>query len=74
MNRRVVFFRCTANLPLTKKSKNSRMGSGKGALLRWAIKLVKNSIVLVTNNIPTIILLRVVKLWNKTIPFKVKVI
>ena len=28
-----------ANYPLTKKSKNSRMGKGKGVFLRWSIRL-----------------------------------
>lgn len=33
-NHRKVLFYCYPNYPLTKKSKNSRMGSGKGYFLR----------------------------------------
>jgi ribosomal protein L16/L10AE len=29
------------NIPLTKKSKNSRMGKGKGSLYRWLVRLPK---------------------------------
>lgn len=28
-----------ANFPISKKSKNSRMGKGKGSFVRWLIKL-----------------------------------
>lgn len=30
------------NYPVTKKSKNARMGKGKGSFLRWVIRLKKN--------------------------------
>ena len=32
----------TGNFPISKKSKNSRMGKGKGSFLRWSIKLKQN--------------------------------
>lgn len=39
------------NFPITKKSKNSRMGKGKGSFLRWVIRLKKNFIFLEIRNI-----------------------
>ena len=36
------WFFLIGNYPLTKKSKNSRMGKGKGVFLRWAIILNNN--------------------------------
>lgn len=39
------------NTPLTKKSKNSRMGKGKGALYRWVIRLPRNYKLLEFKNI-----------------------
>lgn len=68
--RRIIFF-CTSNYPISKKSKNSRMGSGKGDFLRWTIRVNKNSTLIKTYNIPAIILKRIVKLWNFKLPFKV---
>lgn len=40
------WFYLIANFPLTKKSKNSRMGKGKGDFLRWVIKVPSNLIFL----------------------------
>ena len=34
------------NFPISKKSKNSRMGKGKGAFLRWVVKVPSNLIIL----------------------------
>lgn len=73
MNRRRVWFLCTANMPLTKKSKNSRMGSGKGYFLRWVMNLKKNSTILISWNIPSTLLYRVKNIWNLSLPFKVNV-
>jgi len=74
INKRRVFFLCNSNMPLTKKSKNSRMGSGKGYFLRWVFFSKRNSTIVLTENIPLIILNRVVKWWNLSIPFKVKIL
>jgi hypothetical protein len=38
------WFFLKGNFPLTKKSKNSRMGKGKGMFLRWVINLLPNFI------------------------------
>ena len=40
------WFFLTANYPVTKKSKNSRMGKGKGSFLRWQIRVPFNLIFL----------------------------
>lgn len=34
------------NFPMSKKSKNSRMGKGKGSFLRWVLRVGANSILL----------------------------
>lgn len=45
-NKFFFWFFLKANFPLTKKSKNARMGKGKGMFLRWVIKLPANFIFL----------------------------
>lgn len=45
-NKFFFWFFLKANFPLTKKSKNARMGKGKGLFLRWVIKLPFNFIFL----------------------------
>lgn len=37
-----LWFFLKKNFPLTKKSKNSRMGKGKGKFLRWIIRIPRN--------------------------------
>lgn len=44
-----VFFLWTIlklNYPISKKSKNSRMGKGKGQFLRWVLKVAANSLLI----------------------------
>lgn len=55
------------NTPLTKKSKNSRMGKGKGALYRWAVRLPKNYKLLEFKNINYYRLNLLTKKWSKRI-------
>ncbi len=55
------------NTPLTKKSKNSRMGKGKGSLYRWAIRLPKNYKLLEFKNINYYRLNLLTKKWSKRI-------
>lgn len=38
-----VWFFIHSNFPLTKKSKNSRMGKGKGKFARWTIRVKQNN-------------------------------
>lgn len=55
------------NTPLTKKSKNSRMGKGKGALYRWLIRLPRGFKLLEFNNINYYRLNILSKKWSKKI-------
>ena len=45
------WIKLSLNYPITKKSKNSRMGKGKGGFLRWTINLKKNFIFLEFKNL-----------------------
>lgn len=55
------------NTPLTRKSKNSRMGKGKGALYRWLIRLPKNYKLIEFKDVNYIRLLYLTKKWSKKI-------
>lgn len=55
------------NTPLTKKSKNSRMGKGKGALYRWLIRLPKNYKLIEFKDINYFRLNFLTKKWSKRI-------
>lgn len=59
-----------ANFPVSRKSKNSRMGKGKGAFLRWMIKINQGSTLLEFNNINSIRLKKLINYWNKMLGFK----
>ena len=52
------------NFPVSKKSKNSRMGKGKGSFLRWIIKLTKYTIFLESTNISTYLARRIITKLN----------
>lgn len=41
-----LWFSLKLNYPISKKSKNSRMGKGKGQFLRWILKFTANSLLL----------------------------
>ena len=60
-----------ANFPVSKKSKNSRMGKGKGSFVRWMIKVNEGSTLLEFSNISNIRLKKLNKYWNKMLGFKV---
>lgn len=55
------------NTPLTKKSKNSRMGKGKGALYRWCIRLPKYYKLIEFKNINKYRMQYLTKVWSKKI-------
>lgn len=55
------------NTPLTKKSKNSRMGKGKGSLYRWLIRLPQNYKLIEFKNVNYYRLNYLTKLWSKKI-------
>ena len=42
LNKPSLWMLLSTNFPLTKKSKNSRMGKGKGSFLRWSMRVKKN--------------------------------
>lgn len=46
-----IWFFIHSNYPLTKKSKNARMGKGKGGFIRWTIRLKKNNRFFETRNL-----------------------
>lgn len=55
------------NTPLTKKSKNSRMGKGKGSILRWVFRLPKYYKIFEFKNINFFRLYLFTKKWSKKI-------
>lgn len=69
MRKKKIWFFLTPNFPLTKKSKNSRMGKGKGGFVRWAIRVKQNNKLLETRNIPLLFL----KILVSKIQFKLNI-
>jgi len=59
------------NYPVSKKSKNSRMGKGKGAFNRWIIKLNQGHVLMEFHNVDTIRLKKLNKYWNKLLKFNI---
>jgi len=57
------------NYPVSKKSKNSRMGKGKGAFNRWIIKLNQGHTIMEFSNINIIRLKKLNKYWSKMLKF-----
>lgn len=55
------------NTPLTKKSKNSRMGKGKGALYRWLCRLPKGYKLMEFKNLNALRLSNIARKWTKRI-------
>lgn len=55
------------NIPITKKSKNSRMGKGKGLLMRWTCRVSSNCKLFEFYKINFNILNNYTKLWSKKI-------
>lgn len=58
-----------ANFPISKKSKNARMGKGKGSFSRWLIKLDEGHTLMEFKNIPLLRLLKLRSSWNKVLNF-----
>lgn len=63
-----------SNYPLTRKSKNSRMGKGKGAFLRWSILTSKGTIVFEFLNFNIIRAALILKKWNYSLNRKLIII
>ena len=52
------------NYPISKKSKNSRMGKGAGAFFRWGMRCYKNNILLRTLYINKSVLFKFTKIFK----------
>ena len=63
-----------SNYPLTRKSKNSRMGKGKGAFLRWSILTSKGTVVFEFLNFSLIRASLILKKWNYSLNRKLIII
>lgn len=62
------------NLPVSKKSKNSRMGKGKGSFLRLSCRVNKNMIFMEFLNLNCIILNKIVAFFKKKNNLSIKII
>jgi ribosomal protein L16/L10AE len=63
-----------ANFPISKKSKNSRMGKGVGSFVRWAIKLPRGFLIMEFFNISNYRVLKLLRFWRKRLGFPIKFI
>ncbi len=63
-----------SNYPLTRKSKNSRMGKGKGSFLRWSILTYKNKIIIEFLFTSKIRVKKIVNGWNFSLSKKLRVV
>lgn len=59
---------------LTRKSKNSRMGKGKGAFNRWILKLRRGTTLLETLGLSTVLLNKIVTWFNKQSSLKLTIV
>lgn len=58
-----------ANFPISRKSKNSRMGKGKGSFTRWIIKLSMGSTIIEFKNVNYFRIKKLNSYWNKLLNF-----
>lgn len=72
-SRRLWFF-LKKNSPISKKSKNARMGKGKGSNLRWVIRFKKNFIFAEAQNLNFFLLRKVCFFVEKKIKMKLNYI
>lgn len=63
-----------ANFPISKKSKNSRMGKGKGAFSRWLIKINQGTVFMEFKNVNYYRIKKLNTYWNKMLNFNVYLI
>lgn len=59
------------NIPLTKKSKKSRMGSGKGKVRKIISKVHMNSLMFIFRNVKYFIMFKVFKYLKENLPIKI---
>lgn len=69
-----VWVNLKANFPISRKSKNSRMGKGKGSFSRWMIKLNQNSTILEFKNVDYNRIKKLTSYWNKMLNFNIYII
>lgn len=69
-----VWVNLKANFPISRKSKNSRMGKGKGSFTRWMIKLNQNSTILEFKNVDYNRIKKLTSYWNKMLNFNIYII
>ena len=55
------------NTPITKKSKNSRMGKGKGSLYKWVVRLSSGFKIIEFKDLNSSRLKKLVRAWSKKI-------
>ena len=60
-----VWFFLSKNFPISQKSKNSRMGKGKGIFIRTVIRVPKNKIFLEFSNMNILFLKKISKIFKK---------
>lgn len=63
-----------ANFPISKKSKNSRMGKGKGAFNRWLIKLPQGHTMVEFTNVNPLQVSKLRRYWEKVLNFRINLI
>lgn len=71
-NRNIIWYSLTPNYIIQRKSKNSRMGKGKGLFERRAVRVQKNTILLEFSGIPLYKLILLEQKINKKMSVKVK--
>ena len=69
MQKRIWFF-FAKNWTLTKKSKNSRMGKGKGSFLRWCYRMRAGTVLLEFIGYDFLILYKIRNIIQRKIPLK----
>ena len=73
-NKLKVWVFLNGNFPVSRKSKNSRMGKGKGSLIRWLIKLPQGHTILEFYGVDYLRLKKLTTYWNKLLNFKILII
>nr|QEM01803.1 50S ribosomal protein L16 [Nephromyces sp. ex Molgula occidentalis] len=69
-----IYFRINLNKIKTKKSFDSRMGSGKGDFNNYVCKIQKGDILFELNILPTNIIINYIKILSYKLPLKTRII
>lgn len=69
-----LWFSIFADIPVTTKPKEVRMGSGKGKVSNWVIPIRAGTIILEIENISQITAFILLKLINSKLPIKIKLL